>query len=146
MGVKRGTKRKQARAKKVSYDIETEPSIDLKELKPIPVSQVDLAFPAHAHRLMPPMEAIPEEFRHDGARSSPVAEKWLGFQRQWFYKGLEGVKFARKEGIDAETAFRHLQCIQGSFQPKHEHKVAAVAYLASLWFEDYELPEAKAAP
>jgi len=40
-----------------------------------------------------------------------------------------------KEGIDVNMALRHLHAIQGSFEPKHEYKEAAVAYLASLWFE-----------
>lgn len=39
-----------------------------------------------------------------------------------------------KDGIDGDTAVRHLRAIQGSFAPKHEHKMEAVAYLASRWF------------
>jgi hypothetical protein len=40
--------------------------------------------------------------------------------------------------VDGELAIRHLQVIQASFEPKHEHKEAAVAYLASLWFTDFD--------
>jgi hypothetical protein len=46
-----------------------------------------------------------------------------------------------KEGVDGNLAFRHLSAIQRSFTPKHEHKEAAVAYLASLWFEDVDYGE-----
>jgi hypothetical protein len=37
--------------------------------------------------------------------------------------------------IMAEARGWHLKAIMGSFQPKHEHKTAGVAYLMSLWFE-----------
>lgn len=61
---------------------------------------------------------------------------WIEFQRQWFYEGLPAdTTMDLKDGIDGNAAFRHLSAIQGSFEPKHEHKEAAVAYLASLWFK-----------
>lgn len=41
-----------------------------------------------------------------------------------------------REGIDAVVALTHLGVVQTSFEPTAEHKEAAVAYLASLWFED----------
>lgn len=104
-------------------------------MKPIKVSDVELAFPAHAEReLMPPheecvtgLDALPESER----------KKWRDFQNTWFMRGLPAtVTFDLKDGIDGETAFRHLQAIQGSYAPKHQHKQAAVAYLSSLWFHD----------
>lgn len=101
--------------------------------KPTPLSDVDVAFPARVSHLMPPMAAIPDEFRMWNSKPN----KWVEFQERWFYEGLKKVKMAPKEGIDPNVAIRHLKAIQGSFEPKHEHKVAAVAYLASLWFEDW---------
>jgi hypothetical protein len=111
----------------------------LKELVPdTTLTKVDEAFPAHGLKLMPRYEDIPEEFKRG-------ENKWTRFQRDAFHHGCEGLEFDRKEGIDAAAAFRHLQCINGSFEPKHEHKMAAFAYLASLWFEDvrYTIPERK---
>ncbi|TXH09053.1 MAG: hypothetical protein E6R04_09235 [Spirochaetes bacterium] len=100
-------------------------------LKPQPVTDVTLAFPASVMMLMPKYEDIPEEFRDRNSSS-----KWIQFQRDWFFKGLKVSGLIPKKGIDLDTALRQLQAIQGSYEPKHEHKEACVAYLASLWFEE----------
>lgn len=105
--------------------------------RPQPVDDVLLAFPADVADLMPAMEEIPAEFRSLHA-STPESTKWLQLQRDWFYRGLKDPKFHCRPDIDGETAYRHLKAIQGSFQPKHEHKQAAVAYLASRWFSEVE--------
>lgn len=102
--------------------------------KPQSVSDLELAFPAHVEHLMPSRE-------HCEAALATIppdeAHKWLQFQRAWFSKGLNPDTVVELyDGIDGEAAFRHLQAIQGSFQPKHEHKEAAVAYLCSRWFAD----------
>lgn len=100
---------------------------------PTPVDDVTLAFPANALELMPSRE----ECRAGLAElSEKDRRKWIDFQSQWFSNGLsEGVEFYMRDDIDGETAFRHLSAIQGSFAPKHEHKMEAVAYLASRWFK-----------
>lgn len=96
---------------------------------PVPVDDLMLSFPADVRALMPAPEDIPE-----------VDKKWLTVVRTWFYKGLSAdAKFYMRDGIDGETAFRHLAAVKGSFQPKHEHKEAAMAYLLSLWCEEVEL-------
>ena len=41
-----------------------------------------------------------------------------------------------KQGISLSLALRHLGACLSSWEPKHEHKTAGVAYLMSLWFED----------
>lgn len=99
--------------------------------KPQPVTDAKLAFPASVSHLMPAMEDIPIEFKRFDPR-----HKWLRFQGDWFFSGIQDLKITPKDGIDELAAMRHLTCIQGSFEPKHEHKTAAVAYLASLWFKD----------
>ncbi len=103
--------------------------------KPHEVTDLTLAFPAYVvGELMPDYEDIPKEFRE---RSHTRFNKWLDFQSRWFRQDLPSTtQVFLKEGIDGEKAFRHLRAIQGSYEPKHEHKQAAVAYLASLWFED----------
>ena len=93
---------------------------------PQPVTDIDLAFPARALELMPPADQIPA-----------VDRKWLDFQHDWFMNGLpDDCEIDLMPGIDGNEAMRHLRVIQGSYAPKHQHKQAAVAYLASLWFRD----------
>ncbi len=38
------------------------------------------------------------------------------------------------EGVNFKDAHAHIKVIPGSFEPKHEHKIAGCAYLASMWF------------
>lgn len=113
-------------------------SPDYKWDQPTPVSDADVAFPARALEIMPTREQCQAGL---DALDPDERQKWINFQRKWFYEGLpdtmqlalrtnDGVK------VDGETAFRHLKVIQGSYAPKHEHKEVAVAFLASQWFED----------
>lgn len=102
--------------------------------KPKKVDTVAMIF-GDTEGLMPALTDIPAEFCDGG--SSP----WLKFQAKWFYEGLAAddmAKLVAKPGIELNTALRHLKTIQGSFNPKHEHKVATIAYLASLWFEEWK--------
>lgn len=94
---------------------------------PHEVSEVELAFPANVAHLMPAYADIPEEFM---SMSNP----WAAWQAEWFSVGLKQMPTA-KPGIDVKAVMRHLGAIQGSYWPKHEHKAAAVAYLASRWLE-----------
>ena len=103
---------------------------------PLTLDNLSVAFGANVERLMPKWEDIPPEFqRFQGTY-------WNRWQAEWFYKGLKSIPIA-KPGIDRDTAIHHLRAIQGSWEPKHEHKEAAVAYLASLWFEEPKQPEEK---
>lgn len=92
--------------------------------KPHKVDGLSIAF-GGGMDLLPAYKEIPDEFKRD---SNP----WCRWQSEWFFKGLEKMPTA-KEGIDQGEAMRHLSAIQKSFEPGHEHKMAAVAYLASLW-------------
>jgi len=97
---------------------------------PTEVTGLDMAFgPADVFSLMPAFEAIPEEFKHGRTL-------WNGFFSDMFFFGVEDVRFTPKVGIDTVKAFNHVQAIARSFQPQHEHKEAACAYLMSLWFYD----------
>jgi hypothetical protein len=99
------------------------------------IDDVFLAFPANVSHLMPRYEDIPEEFKSS-------SNKWCGIASRWFFKGLpKTTVFKPKEGVDTNKALRHLGAIQGSFEPKHEHKEAAVAYLMSQWFDNIEVPK-----
>jgi len=99
--------------------------------QPINVTDLDTVFPGDVRLLMPTYDEIPEEFR-DWNKHGP----WQRWQSTWFFKGLPTEATPTpKPGIDLSAALRHLAAIQRSFQPRHEHKEAAVAWLASLWFE-----------
>ena len=80
--------------------------------------------------LMPSYEDIPKEFR------ILSDNKWARFTAQWFFEGVDAKRLVPREGVDRTEALRHCSAILRSFEPKHEHKEAAVAYLLSLWFED----------
>lgn len=96
--------------------------------KPHPIPTVDRVFPTRVSNLMPAYDQIPEEFKNQG-------NIWSNWQSDWFFKGLKQ-RPTPKPGINLDAAMSHLSTIQGSWEPKHQHKAAGVAYLASLWFEN----------
>ena len=106
--------------------------------QPQEVDGLALAFGGNIADLMPAYTTVPDEFKSRG-------NKWVQFQQDWFFYGLADVKWKPKKGIDKDRALRHLKAIQASWEPKHEHKEAAVAYLASLWFDDVKYRRAKGA-
>lgn len=106
--------------------------------KPREVTDVEVAFGANALDYMPPREECEAALKALPNRG----REWREFQSRWFFEGLPtDTKFKPKDGIDQAAALRHLSLIQGSYAPKHEHKEAAVAYLASLWFKDVKMPK-----
>lgn len=108
---------------------------------PQEVDDVTIAFPARVEHLMP-------SYGECGAALAEMSDRgarWLAFQMSWFADGLpERLSIRPREGVDPDAAFRHLYAIQASYQPKHEHKAVAVAYLASLWFEEPPAPAEEA--
>jgi hypothetical protein len=113
-------------------DYMTDPS------KPIEVSDLEVAFGANVRHLMPAWDDIPEEFKRHVMRETPGdrASKYLRLVGDWFFVGIEGLRFDLKDDIDGGRVMRHIQTVLGSWEPKHEHKEAAVAYLLSLWTND----------
>lgn len=96
--------------------------------KPVIVEGMSMYFGGDMEKLLPNYKDIPDEFKRDG-------NYWVRWQQKWFFSGLSEADIPQaKEGIDGKSAMRHLAAIQRSFQPKHEHKEAGVAYLASVWF------------
>jgi hypothetical protein len=99
-----------------------------------PVAEIDAAtaaFPASVRHLMPPYADIPKEFRdHDGGNV------WQRLVSDWFFGGVKNLKLTPKDGIDTAKALQHVTAILRSFEPKHEHKEAACAYLLSQWFSN----------
>ena len=76
---------------------------------------------------MPAYSDIPDEFKSDG-------NPYVALANKWFYNRLESNEIMVRDGIDEAQALRHLSYIMRSFEPKYEHKIAAVAYLLSQWF------------
>jgi hypothetical protein len=105
--------------------------------QPTAVDDLTLAFPANVvGTLMPSRDECEAGL---DALTPKEQLRWRHFQQQWFHGGLPvGVSFHMRPGVDGDTALRHLRAIQGSFEPKHEHREAAVAYLASRWFKKVE--------
>ena len=104
------------------------------------LSDVDMAFPAGALSWMPAWEDIPEEFKERD-------NEWTCIASSWFGNGLPAdVKFYPREGVDAEKAYKAVGATLGSYAPKHEHKMAATAFMLSSWFakiEDWKQKEKK---
>lgn len=76
---------------------------------------------------LPKMADIPDEFKKMG-------NKYNNLVSIWFYQGLSAMPQA-KPGIDGKKAMKACNVIMRSWAPKHEHKIAGVAYLMSNWFD-----------
>jgi len=84
-------------------------------------------------QLMPP--DIPRAFYRD-------EQPWCGIVNAWFFSGLpKETEFIPVEGIDGNDALRHIKSIMKSWEPQHEDKTAACAYLLSIWFKEINIPE-----
>ena len=97
------------------------------------VTDAEMAFPANVLEFMPKMEDISEEFKGFGSARDPIEVKFIS---DWFFRGLKTCELIPREGVDAKKAFRHLSMIMRSYEPKHEHKEAACAFLVREWFSD----------
>lgn len=102
-------------------------------MKPVAVTDLDLIFPGGVKHLMPPDIA---EIR----RVRSLDRTWKKFVDTWFFQGVDAKPLVPKPGIDKALALRHLRCIIGSFEPKHEDKVASIIYLLDEWFEPLDPP------
>lgn len=101
------------------------------------LSGADVAFgPRNLFAIMPKMDAIPDEYRRGGT-------VWNKLFSTWFFRGLSKLDLTPKEGVDQLKALLHVKAIMGSFEPKHEHKEAACAFLLSEWFTDPKWEAAK---
>lgn len=99
--------------------------------QPVAIDDATLAFPHSViGKLLPKWDAIPDEFKSNHNKYAELA-------RKWFLNGIKGITF--NPDLDSNTAGRHLQACLGSYEPKHQHKIAGVAYLMSLWdAEEFE--------
>lgn len=98
---------------------------------PMEVTDVELVFGGrNIKELLPDWKDIPKEFKEGDT-------KWNKLFTKIFYFGEAPGTIETVEGIDPQRAGRHILAIMKSFEPKHEHKEAACAYLMSLWFGNW---------
>ena len=109
-----------------------------KHIDPQEIDDATVVFPVSVASLMPDKADIPEDImrRHS---------KWCRVTSDWFFCGLHDAKWKPRKGVDQRKALRHVGTILGSWEPKHEDKEAAVAYLLSQWFEDVSYTKGKPA-
>lgn len=103
--------------------------------EPTVVTDLDIAFPAEALSRMPARTNIPDEFNNP-------SNDWVKFVSHWFGYGNPFAKWnvgTPDPHIDGDLAIRHIQSIMGSFEPQHQHKIAACAWLMSRWFNGIEI-------
>ena len=101
---------------------------------------IELAFPANVLEFMPKMEDIPDEFKGFGSKNDPIE---VTFISDWFFGGIKKHTLIPREGVDGKKALNHIKMILGSFEPKHEHKEAACAFLVREWFSSVEYEKNK---
>lgn len=84
---------------------------------------------------IPRMNDLPTKFQdYHNNKFCKIASKL-------FFNGgsLKGHQLQAKKGVDIGKAVNALQSVLASFEPKHEHKMAAVGFLISEWFEPFEM-------
>lgn len=99
--------------------------------QPQTISDVLFAFPGDVLHLMPEYTIIPAEFCNINHTT-----EWNQFIFHWLMRGnpFDAWDLHIRPGVDGQLAIRHLATIGRSYQPKHEHKEAAMAWLLSRWF------------
>jgi hypothetical protein len=100
------------------------------------LDRADVVFGNVKH--MPRYETLPPDFkRHNG-------NDYVKAVSSWFFSGaknspngiiIDDMKFTAKPGVDAGKALAAIRAVLGSFEPKHEHKEAACAFMLSEWFD-----------
>ncbi len=78
--------------------------------------------------LLPRYNSIPDVYKND-------RNPYVKLTHTWFFSGLKGSELKVKDGINRSFALAHCSEILRSFEPSHEHKISAIAYLMSLWFD-----------
>lgn len=101
--------------------------------QPKEVSDLNLVFGGDMSQLLPDWESIPEEFK------TWQGTDWNKFVSKWFFGGAKKTMVTFDPAVDMTLALRHLKAIMMSFEPKHEHKEAGVAWLLSRWCESVQI-------
>ena len=100
------------------------------------LTAADVAFGNIKH--MPNYATLPAEFkRYDGNDYCKAVSSWFFNGAKKFTDGITigDMTFKAKPGVDANKALSAIRAVLGSFEPKHEHKEAACAFMLSEWFD-----------
>jgi len=119
------------------------PPLPVPPKEPVEVHPVLFAFPANViGTLLPRDRDIPAEF-HNGGRWSELVNRWFMSTNGLAPDGIRlpaDVEYHGKPGISAEKAWRHVDACLRSYEPKHEHKLAGVAWLIDTFFSKVVIP------
>lgn len=99
------------------------------------LTRADLAFGNIKH--MPKYEDVPDEFKRTNNPFVRAVSSWFFSGAKGREGGIEiaGKAYNAKPGVNAAQALAAIRSVLGSFEPKHEHKEAACAYMLSEWFD-----------
>lgn len=98
--------------------------------KPVKMSPLNSAFGLNVVDSMPKYQDIPEQFKHGYTPQNKLVNKL-------FFNGGKIDWLVTKPEIDRTDAIRQIKATLGSWEPKHEHKEAAVAMMLAEWFEPF---------
>jgi hypothetical protein len=98
------------------------------------LSSTERAFPTSVEGMIPPYREIGQY---------PRKRELEGLVDRWFFLGLKNLKTTPREGVNEAEALAHIKYVLSSWEPKHEHKTAGVAFLINEWFEEFSGEAAK---
>lgn len=99
------------------------------------LSAVDVAFGQIKH--MPRYVTLTEEFQRGRHDMCDFAQGWFfgGCGREGDHLTVKNMTIKPRDGVDAAKALAAVKAVLGSFEPKHEHKIAACGFMLNEWFE-----------
>lgn len=99
------------------------------------LQRVDVIFGDIKH--MPKYETVPDEFKKGRGVFCDAISEWFFNGAQSATDGIKigGITFKAKPGVPAGKALAAIKAVLSSFEPKHEHKEAACAFMLSEWFD-----------
>lgn len=105
---------------------------------PEKLTRADVAFGNIDH--MPRYSTLPEEFQRERSPFCDAVQHWFFSGAKGHTNGIEidGVPYTAKPGVNAAQALAAIKAVLGSFEPKHEHKIAACGFMLSEWFDRQE--------
>jgi len=107
--------------------MKTETTITPEQLDQIDIDTAEIVF--GTTKFLPKYDDVPDEYKHGRT-------KWNNLFNDMFFSGIESLEMEPKEGVDADKAWSVIQAHMRSWEPKHEHKEAGVAYMMSMLFSD----------
>ncbi len=91
-----------------------------------------LVAPGDVSDLMPTDSLYP-----DGS----IETRWMDLAGRMMAGDANALSLSPVVGTDPTRAFRHIRAIVKGTEPSVAERTVAVAYLLSLWYSDYTLPE-----